>query len=337
MKKERRRSPRRPYRGFLLIEAPTLSRGFWWPATLIDISGSGLALQLPADRPDLSAGVPIHLSLVFRDRIRFERVPAILVRQQGDVCAVEFARWEDADRNRLSNVLRELDRQPGPRVAGGSAADRRRHRRKSVRGLRGSFPLRYEVEVLNMSASGLAIECRRPLEVGSAYQLVLPASRKTFEVRADVRWHRLARVERSGSGLLAVFRSGLDFANSLDEKSRQRLTLLKRRERADGERRLSKRFKVGLAGPATVTMRQSFSVLVLSLSGMLIETARPVDSGSLLDLKLVAGDRTLPVVGRVANVEPAGRGEGCQAGIAFDFLDQGTRRALENVTKSFFA
>ncbi len=203
--------------------------------------------------------------------------------------------------------------------------------------MRGSFPLRYEIKILNMSATGLAIECQRPLEVGSAYHLVLPANRKTFEVRADVRWHRLARVERSGGGLLAVFRSGLDFADSLDQQSRERLTLLKRRERAEGERRLARRYKVGLAGPATVRMPQSFSVLVLSLSGMLIETARPVDLGSLLDLKLVAGNRTLPVVGRVANVEPAGRGKGCRTGIAFDFLDQGTRRALENVTESFLA
>ena len=331
MEIERRRSPRLPQSGLLLIEAPTLSQGFWWPSTLVDISDGGLALRLPADGPELSAGIPVHLSLVIRDRVNFDRVPAILVRQQGEVCAVQFARWADEDRKRLSNVLRELA------VLRKRGSDRRRHRRNPVRGVRGSFPLLYGLEVLNMSATGLAVECQRPLEVGSAYPLALPANLEGVELHADVRWCRLARVERSGDVLLPVFRCGLDFGGSLDERSRELLALLRNRSSNGSERRLSGRFEVTLDEPATLTMLHGFSVLVLSLSGMLIETAQPVDSGWFLDLELVAGDRTLPVVGRVADIEPTGRGEGCRAGIAFEGLDPGTRRALEEVAASFLA
>ncbi len=334
MRNERRRIPRHRHSGFLLFEAPTVSGGFWWPATLVDISERGLALQLPADRPNLSAGVPVYLSLVFRDRIRFDRIPAILVRQQSDVCAVEFARWSDSDRQRLSNVLRELDERRDPRHPDGSVSDRRRHRRNPVRGVRGSFPRKYGIEVLDMSASGLGVESLRAMEVGNKYRIALPASLKTFELRAAVRWCRLVRVERSGDALLSVFRSGMTFGGgnggNLPAHHQDR-------EGTGGDRRLARRFAIGLVGPATVTMAQSFSVDVLSLSGMLIQSVQPVDSGSLLNLELVAADRTLPVVGRVITTEPIGRGEGWRAGIAFQDLDQRARRALEEVTLSFLA
>lgn len=103
---ERRRTPRRAGSGaFLLFEVPTFSRDFCWPGTLVDINGNGLAMKLPPERLELDAGVPVYLSLLFNDRIRFDRVPAVFVRREGDLGAVEFELWPEEDRRRLLDLL----------------------------------------------------------------------------------------------------------------------------------------------------------------------------------------------------------------------------------------
>ncbi len=90
---------------FLLFEVPRFSRDFCWPARLVDISGGGLAMKLPPERLDIDVGAPTYLSMLFDDRIRFDRVPATFVRLEGDVGAVEFGTWPEEDRLKLLDLL----------------------------------------------------------------------------------------------------------------------------------------------------------------------------------------------------------------------------------------
>ena len=63
----------------------------------------------------------------------------------------------------------------------------RRYPRYQVRDVRGRFPLRIEVEVLNMSLTGLAVECRRPLEIGREYEFTLQEGAESVELEARCR------------------------------------------------------------------------------------------------------------------------------------------------------
>ena len=71
-----------------------------------------------------------------------------------------------------------------------SRSRQRRHPRYQVRDVRGSFPLQFEVEVLNMSLTGLAVECPRPLEIGREYEFILQTGDDGVELNADVQWCR---------------------------------------------------------------------------------------------------------------------------------------------------
>ena len=48
--------------------------------------------------------------------------------------------------------------------------------------MRGRFPMHFEVEVLNMSLTGLAVECQRPLEIGKQYEFMLLTGAERVEL-----------------------------------------------------------------------------------------------------------------------------------------------------------
>ncbi len=102
---ERRRSRRREdYGAFVAIEAPTVSEDLCWSGTLMDVNGDGMALTLP---PEIRPGVEVQLTLRLDDNTRLNRVPAVVVRQEGGVGAVEFGEWSEEDRLKLLSFLLE--------------------------------------------------------------------------------------------------------------------------------------------------------------------------------------------------------------------------------------
>ncbi len=200
--------------------------------------------------------------------------------------------------------------------------------------------MHFEVEVFNMSLTGLAVECQGPLEIGREYEITLQPGDEGLELRSDVRWCDLVRTERSNSEVIPVYRSGLDFRNALEEKALEVLTFLQHHRVIDAERHINGRFKVILEGPTKVTEYHDFVVPLISFSGMLIETKLLLDVGSTLDMELRAGHRSLQMAGRVANrqlIREVSEEGVCRAGIAFEGLDRETGRALEEVTRDFLA
>ncbi len=102
---ERRRSRRREdYGGFVAIEAPSVSKDLCWSGTLMDINGDGMALTLPTV---LRPGVAVRLTLRLDEDTQLNRVPAVVVRQEGGVGAVEFEDWAEEDRLKLLSYLLE--------------------------------------------------------------------------------------------------------------------------------------------------------------------------------------------------------------------------------------
>lgn len=189
-----------------------------------------------------------------------------------------------------------------------------------------------------MSLTGLAVECWRPLEIGKEYEFTLQEGAEKVNLKANVEWCHLVRTEQSGSEVVPVFQSGLDFRSALDDKAQQLLLFLQHHIVIEADRRIFGRFKVALEGPAQVTERHDFEVEVISFSGMLIETDLLLEPGSTLDMELRAGHREFRIIGRVANsrlVTEAPEESVCRAGIAFEGVDEETARVLEQVTKDF--
>ncbi len=102
---ERRRSRRREaYGNFVAIEAPSVSEDACWSGTLMDINGDGMALTLPEE---LEPKTEVFLTLGLDQHTHLERVPAVVVRQDGGLGAVEFKKWPEEDRLKLLSYLLE--------------------------------------------------------------------------------------------------------------------------------------------------------------------------------------------------------------------------------------
>ena len=104
-KRERRRSRRREaYGKFVAIEAPSVSQDACWSGTLMDINGDGMALTMPEE---LGPKVEVFLTLGLDQHTHLERVPAVVVRQESGLGAVEFKEWPEEERLKLLNYLLE--------------------------------------------------------------------------------------------------------------------------------------------------------------------------------------------------------------------------------------
>lgn len=102
---DRRRSRRRDaYGTFVAIEAPSVTKEACWSGTLMDVNGDGMALTLPEE---LEPKVEVFLTLGLDQHTHLERVPAVVVRQEGGAGAVEFKDWAEADRLKLLSFLLE--------------------------------------------------------------------------------------------------------------------------------------------------------------------------------------------------------------------------------------
>ena len=102
---ERRRSRRREaYGTFVAIEAPSVSEDACWSGTLMDINGDGMALTLP---DELEPKVEVFLTFGLDQHTHLERVPAVVVRLEDGLGAVEFKKWPEEERLKLLGFLLE--------------------------------------------------------------------------------------------------------------------------------------------------------------------------------------------------------------------------------------
>ncbi len=92
--------------------------------------------------------------------------------------------------------------------------DERRRRRRPVRGLALTNPVRGRV--IDITGDGLGLECHHPLRIHGCYPLTLSAgsSRKTHR-QGEVRWCRLMATTESSTGEpTLVYRVGIAFCDS---------------------------------------------------------------------------------------------------------------------------
>lgn len=95
---ERRRSRRRPIPRVRITIAESGNPVVTGLADAVDINQDGLGLVLTSD---FEPGREILLSFELDGTARFHRLPAVVLRQELGVGAVQFERWSEQERRRL--------------------------------------------------------------------------------------------------------------------------------------------------------------------------------------------------------------------------------------------
>ena len=96
--------------------------------------------------------------------------------------------------------------------------DRRRHLRASITEISGTLHSPGDVEVLDLSLSGMAIEAAAELEAGDHCFLELRHQGHSVSMEVEVRWASVLRMERVRDTFLPVFRAGVAFLEILPDR-----------------------------------------------------------------------------------------------------------------------
>ncbi len=96
--------------------------------------------------------------------------------------------------------------------------DHRRHARRSGKGIRGDILNSKNIEVLNISDGGAAIESGKRLELGREYTIRIRCGGSEFRIRVLVVWAELISKERPDGSIVPVYKAGVQFRDMSPEK-----------------------------------------------------------------------------------------------------------------------
>ena len=183
--------------------------------------------------------------------------------------------------------------------------DNRRNKRYIVDGLAGNVLYTSELEVLNLSIDGAAIETARRLELTRDYTFKIKYNDSFISLRGQVIWAILvSRVDKHTGTIIPVYRAGIRFTDILNEKASMLIKFIEDNKIRKLENRLGGvRFKLSAKEQMKVDLTHEYRVKKISLSGMLVETEYPLEVESCHDIELFINSHGLAILGRVANIK----------------------------------
>jgi PilZ domain len=201
--------------------------------------------------------------------------------------------------------------------------EKRREPRFVVEGLQGHITFASEVEVLNMSLSGVALRTDRRLTMGHEYQLRLESENgQGLTLKGVVVWCALEarRKDTRGEDIL-IYSAGLRFAGVISDALAALLGFLDQHKVHPEQRTGGTRFEIEATGRALLDVPHPFRVKVLSLTGMLAQATASLDLDSVLpmELSLDEGD-PLRFEGRIAYCTEVDLDQGTQYEIGVEFV-----------------
>ncbi len=205
----------------------------------------------------------------------------------------------------------------------GKKDEERRHKRYIVDGIQGNVLYPADLEILNISIDGAAIETTRWLDLNREYTLKIKYKDIILNLKGRVVWAVLTSKEKKGSGeVTPVYRAGVRFTDTLSEKTTMLINFIEENKIRTLEKRLvGVRFKVVTRQDTKIDYPYKYEVKKMSLSGMLVETEYTLDLNSNYDIELFLTDNVLNIVGRIAYCEKIDSDDGFKYNIGIEFVE----------------
>jgi hypothetical protein len=179
--------------------------------------------------------------------------------------------------------------------------DKRRNKRHVVEGIEGNVLYTSDIEVLNLSIDGAAIETAKRLELNREYTFKLKYHDSFMSLRGRVVWAILvSKVDKNNGAVTPVYRAGIRFTDTLSEKANMLLQFIEDNRIKKRENRLGGvRFNISSTEHMKVDLPHEYKAIKISLSGMLVETEYPLVIESHYNIELFINSHNLKIVGRV--------------------------------------
>jgi len=172
--------------------------------------------------------------------------------------------------------------------------ERRRCPRFTVENIHGRLVAESEVEILNMSISGAAIKVERRLTMGGQYNLKLDRDGSLMTVKTEIVWSVLTEFRKNDEGdEVPVYSVGLKFTDVLTPRIAELLSFIDDHKIIDEKRLGGLRMHIDAPGKAALDYPEGYKVLVLSRTGMLIETDHGVTVDGVCPMEVTLPDGSL--------------------------------------------
>ncbi len=200
--------------------------------------------------------------------------------------------------------------------------EKRRHKRYIVDGIQGNVLYPADVEVLNLSIDGAAIETTKWLDLKREYTLKIKYKDVILNLRGRVVWSILTSQKKRGSDeVIPIYRAGVRFTDTLSEKTTRLINFIEENKIGKPEKRLvGVRFKIANTQNVQLDYPYKYEVKRMSLSGMLIEIENALDLNSRYDIELFINENVVKVEGRVANCTEVKSESGAVYDIGIEFI-----------------
>lgn len=214
-------------------------------------------------------------------------------------------------------------------------ADRRRSARVRIPDTHGNLIVSLDGKVLDISVAGMAIETHSRLAPHHRISLRLRKGPELLELAGRVVWCFLQGTRANERGeTVPVYRAGIEFSDVLSDLARDLLGFLEAHAIVTLETRIFGRFRLEESSVA-VSSSAEFEVRTLSLHGMAVETALPIEAPAQCEVELKIPPEPLLARARVVSdrAQPLGPN---RFEVAIEFLDlpDGERQRLSDLIRS---
>jgi hypothetical protein len=206
-------------------------------------------------------------------------------------------------------------------------ADERRHRRLTVEGMdmHAKTMAATEVEVIDISLSGISINSPKRLNIGCQYTLKIEFKAKVISIKCSVMWVKLIGNEKCTDGeVLPVYTAGMEFKEVLTENIRIKEDMLN-----------GVKLRIHGHEKAILNYLQTYKVIQISLAGLDIETEQELPEGKIffVALTLPENEITLYSKGRVTSCKAVSENTLKRYFFSIEFIDMPQKDKLR--LKSF--
>ena len=199
--------------------------------------------------------------------------------------------------------------------------ERRRNKRYTVDGVHGNVLHPSDLEILNMSIDGAAIETSKRLDINREYTFKIKHKGAIVSFRGRIIWSLLTNKEiRDQHKIIPIYRAGVRFTDTINEKTAQLIDFIEENKITTLERRVvGVRFKIDAPQNMKIEYPYKYEVKKMSLSGMLVETEYPLKINSRYHIEIFLERNVLELLGRVAYCEEFNPGSGVKYNIGIEF------------------
>ena len=184
-----------------------------------------------------------------------------------------------------------------------AANNKRRHPRFIVEGVQGRMVFASRVEIINISLGGVALTADRRLNIGVEYSLRLEKEGHGVDLRGVVVWSTLSGLRRQPAGESAPeYSAGLRFSGLVSPELQSLLDFIDSNRVLEEQRLSGLRFVIESPDMAVLQTPESYTVRLISRSGMLIETEHTLEMDHVYPMEILPpGADPIRCKGRVAS------------------------------------